>query len=69
MQSRLGLQQTPKPAGAASRVRATPKSAPKREGPLWGSVHVLTEHATSPSLQCLNCDSDSDSSDEEDLKM
>jgi hypothetical protein len=55
MQSRLGLQQTPKPAGAAPRVRATPKTAPKREGLLWGSVQVLTEHATSPGLQCLNC--------------
>ena len=113
MQSRLGLQQTPNPPGAAPRVRATPKTAPKREGPLLGSVQVLTEHATSPGLQCLNCgakfcggatrirehvtglychealhlkgklqtasytqavekwdtDSDSDSSDEEDLKM
>ena len=58
MQGRLGLQQTPKPAGgagAAPRVRGAPKSAPKRDGPLWRSVKVISDHATSPTLQCLNC--------------
>ena len=57
MQGRLGLQQTPKPAGgagAAPRVRGAPKSAPKRDGPLWRSVKVISDHATSPTLQCLN---------------
>ena len=43
MQSRLGLSQTPK---GPARVRAAPKAPPKREGPLWGTVQVLTEHAT-----------------------
>ena len=44
MQSRLGLQQTSKPAGTPSRVRVTPKAPPKREGPLWATVQVITEH-------------------------
>ena len=37
------------------RVRKATKGQPKREGALWASVRVLKEHATSPSLQCLNC--------------
>ena len=35
-------------------VHTTPKALPKREGPVWATVKVLSEHATSPSLQCLN---------------
>ena len=52
-QSRLGLQQ---PSGStAVRKRAPPKSAPKRAGPIWATVQVLSEHATSPQLECVNC--------------
>jgi hypothetical protein len=51
-QSRLGLKQTP---AGPKRVRAPPKAPPKRDGPVWATVTVLVEHATSPSLQCLNC--------------
>ena len=40
-QSRLGLQQT---HGTPARVRGTPKAPPKREGPLWATVQVITEH-------------------------
>ena len=52
MQSRLGLQQTPK---GPARVRTAPKALPKRDGPLWNSVQVTTEDATMPGLKCLNC--------------
>ena len=51
-QSRLGLQQT---HGTPARVRGTPKAPPKREGKLWATVQVVTEHPTSPSLKCINC--------------
>ena len=55
MQLRLGLNQTAKPAGGPARVRTAPKAMAKREGKVWATVTVLTEHATSPSVQCNNC--------------
>ena len=45
-QSRLGLNQTYGTPGPA-RVRGTPKAPPKREGKLWATVQVVTEHARS----------------------
>ena len=53
-QSRLGLNQTYGTPGPA-RVRGTSKAPPKREGKLWATVQVVTEHPTSPSLKCINC--------------
>ena len=38
------------------RKRTSPTSLPKRQGPIWASVTVLQDHATSPSVQCKNCD-------------
>jgi hypothetical protein len=54
-QSRLGLQQ---PSGStAVRKRAPPKSAPKRAGPNWATMQVLSEHATHrrSSNACVSC--------------
>ena len=42
-QSRLGLQQTSKPAGTPARVRVMPKAPPKREGKVWATVQVLND--------------------------
>ena len=53
VQSRLGLHTAP--SSGPARVRGEPNAPPKRTGSLWASVTVLKEHATSPSLQCLNC--------------
>ena len=50
--TRLGLQKSDKRVG---RVRQAPKKFPKREGPVWGSVTVVQEHATTPSVECKNC--------------
>ena len=50
--SKRGLDQMPNPG---PRKRADPKKLPKREGELWATVTVLSEHATSPSVQCNNC--------------
>jgi hypothetical protein len=57
-QSRLGLQQpsTTTSGSTSVRKRAPPKSAPERGGPIcWATVKVLSEHATSPQLECVNC--------------
>lgn len=43
--TRLGLQQAP-------RKRNSPAAPAKRDGPIWASVTVLQDHATSPSVQC-----------------
>ena len=47
--TRLGLQQAP-------RKRNSPTAPAKRDGPIWASVTVLQDHATSPSVQCNHCD-------------
>ena len=47
--TRLGLQQAP-------RKRNSPAAPAKRDGPIWASVTVLQDHATSPSVQCNHCD-------------
>ena len=51
--SRLGLQQAPP---GPARIRPATKGIPKRDSMVWKSVNILSEHATSPSLQCNNCD-------------
>jgi hypothetical protein len=62
-QSQLGLQQPFGSTAARKRgalgciketTHTTPEALPKREGPVWATVKVLSEHATSPSLQCVN---------------
>ena len=101
MQSRLGLQQNAKPAGAAPCVRATPKSASRsrsarrRSSLIYGAIKTTVRgamgHAVADkrvychealhlkgklqaagykqAVEKWDADSDSDSSDEEDLKM
>ena len=53
--ARLGLEQITETSSPAARVRSMPKKLPARMGPIWGSVTITTEHATSPSLKCNNC--------------
>jgi hypothetical protein len=54
MPSRLGLMQAvAKPS--TSRVRTAAKAAPVRTGPVWASVKICVEHATTPQVICLNC--------------
>ena len=51
--SHLGLEQTD---GKVGRVRKAPVSGPpKRDGPVWATVTIIREHATSPSVKCINC--------------
>ena len=50
--STLGLTQT---QTGPKRVRRDPVAPPKREGPLWATVTVTKEHATSHALTCNNC--------------
>ena len=50
--SRMGLAQ---PGSNEPRKRAPPKNLPKREGDVWKTVTVVTEHPTVPSLTCNNC--------------
>ena len=54
IQSRLGLQQ-PRSAPGPSRIRSVTSVPPKREGIVWSSVTVLSEHATSQQVECNNC--------------
>ena len=39
----------------SSRIRSVTSVLPKREGIVWSSVIVLSEHATSPQVQCNHC--------------
>jgi len=48
----MGLAQ---PGSNGPRKRAPPKNLPKREGDVWKTVTVVTEHPTVPSLTCNNC--------------
>ena len=50
--SRLGLASTSHSDG---KKRAERKTMAGREGPLWESVEITREHATSPALRCKNC--------------
>ena len=50
--SRLGLEQT---SHANGKKRAERKTVTGRDGPLWESVTITRDHATSPQLKCNNC--------------
>ena len=56
MFSRLGLASASPAPAKQPRQRTTPAKAPGREGAIWASVQILVDHATSPQVQCLNCD-------------
>ena len=53
MDSRLGLNQTTARPEGAPRQRTAPKSLPKRDGPIWATVKVVREHATTPSVTAM----------------
>ena len=48
LQSRLGLAQ----ASGSPRVRTERKTNAARQAPLWQTVTITREHATSPALTC-----------------
>eukprot|EP00966_Prymnesium_polylepis_P063221 1467315-Prymnesium_polylepis.1 len=53
--ARMGLQQPIEKASEKNVVRLKRKSAPTRAGPLWSSVKIIQDHATSPRVECVNC--------------
>jgi len=59
LHSRLGMQKFLTPAGPSEskrRHRTEPKHEPKRDSGVWKYMTVLREHATSPEVLCIFCD-------------
>ena len=56
-QSRLGLAQPGAATAKAGKARAPIKTAPKRTGPIWDTVEVVTnEMSNTPHVKCKQCD-------------
>ena len=52
----LGLQVSPASQASGASKRKPPVKPPPRSGPVWVTVQILSEHVTTPQVQCKNCD-------------